>query len=122
VFRIDVTTGQATPIGDMGDFRPTGDLVSVVNFGTAQTALGLFSGAPDRLIRLASPDFAGTEVGPSTGFGRVWGLAYWKSRIIGFTYFGEIIVIDEVSGKGTVVQSGGPNWFGAAVTTVAPIL
>jgi hypothetical protein len=121
VFRIDVTTGQATPIGDMGAFRSSGDLVSVTSVGTAQIATGAILGSPDRLVQLAPPGFSGTEVG-TTGFGQVWGLAYWKNRLFGFTYAGDIIVVDQSTGKGTVVQSGGPNWFGAAVTTSAPIL
>lgn len=121
VFRIDVTTGEATSIGDMGDFHPSGDLVSVTGFGTAQIAVGVLNGAADRLVQLRPPGFAGTAVG-SIGFRQVWGLAYWKNRLFGFTDAGEIIVIDQTTGKGDVVQSGGPEWFGAAVTTSAPIL
>jgi hypothetical protein len=121
VFRIEVTTGHATSIGDMGDFHSSGDLVSVSDFGTAQIATGVINGSFNRLVRLEPPGFAGTAVG-STGFIQLWGLAYWKNRLFGFTYAGEIIVLDQTTGKGEVVQSGGPQWFGAAVTTSAPVL
>lgn len=122
VFRITATTSELTVAGDMGDFRSRGDLVSVANFGTVQMAVGLPPNSPDRPVRLAPPGFAGTTIGPATGFSQVNGLAYWKNRIVGFTYAGEIIEIDPASGKGTVVQSTGLDWFGAAVTTVAPLL
>ena len=121
VFRIDVTTGRATSIGDMGDFQSSGDLVSVAHHGTWQSALGLVQGAGDRLVQLGSPGFMGTAVGP-TGFRQVLGLAYWKNRLFGFTFAGEIVVIDQTTGMGVVVQSGGPQWSGAAVTTSAPVL
>ena len=121
VFRIDPTTGQTTQIGDMGSsFSSSGDLVAVAGFGTVQTADNGLSA--DRLVRLAPQTFAATAIGSDTGFGEIWGLAYWKNKIFGFTNAGEFVLIDPTTGKGTLVQGNGPAWWGAGVTTTAPIL
>lgn len=121
VFRIDPATGTTTAIGDMGGFASSGDLVSVEQLGTLQTAdNGLFG--PDRLVRLAPTSFAATPIGNDIGFSSIWGLAFWKNRLFGFTNGGEFITIDLTTGVGTLVQSGGPEWWGAAVTTRAPVV
>jgi hypothetical protein len=121
VFRIDPMTGQATAIGNMGgSFASSGDLVAVTNFGTAQTADNGLSA--DRLVRLAPQTFAATAVGSDIGYGEIWGVAYWKDKIFGFTSGGEFVTIDPATGVGTLVQSNGPAWWGAAVTTSAPVI
>jgi hypothetical protein len=108
-------------IGDMGStFSSSGDLVAVAGFGTVQTVNG--SGA-DRLVTLAAQTFVATAIGTGdTGFSNIWGIAYWKNKIFGFTDQGEFILIDPTTGKGTLVQGNGPAWWGAAVTTLAPII
>ncbi len=121
VFRIDQVTGSKTQIGDMGStFSSSGDLVAIAGFGTVQTADNGLS--PDRLVTLAPQTFAATAIGSDTGFGEIWGLAYWKNKIFGFTNAGEFVLIDPTTGKGTLVQGNGPAWWGAGVTTVAPII
>jgi len=121
VFRIDPMTGQTTQIGDMGaSFSSSGDLVAIDGFGTVQTADNGLSA--DRLVRLAPQTFTATAIGTDTGFGEIWGLAYWKNKIFGFTNAGEFVLIDPTTGKGTLVQGNGPAWWGAGVTTTAPIL
>lgn len=121
VFRIDPTTGESTQIGDMGPgFTSSGDLVSVAGLGTLQTAdNGIGS---DRLVQLAGGTFAATPIGTEIGFGEIWGVAYWKDKVFGFTESGEFITIDPTTGVGTLVQGGGPAWYGAAVTTLAPVV
>ena len=120
VFRIDPTTGQTTMAGDMAGFSSSGDLVAVDGFGAVQTAdNGL---GPDRLVRLASQTFQATPIGSDIGFANIWGVAYWKSKIFGFTSAGEFVLIDPTTGVGTLIQANGPAWWGAAVTTVAPII
>ncbi|HEU0036995.1 MAG TPA: hypothetical protein VFQ53_40570 [Kofleriaceae bacterium] len=120
VFRIDPMTGAATQVGDMGSqFQSSGDLVAVEGFGTVQTTLG----APfDMLSKLAPITFHAMPAPQSTGFGQIWGVAYWKGKVFGFTQSGQFVTIDPQTGQGTVVQSNGPEWWGAAVTTIAPIL
>ena len=120
VFQIDRMTGHANAIGNMGAFVSSGDLVAVTNFGTAQTADNGF--AADRLVRLAPQTFAATPVGTDVGYSDIWGVAYWKGKIFGFTSGGEFVTIDPNTGVGTLVQSNGPAWWGAAVTTSAPVI
>lgn len=120
VSRIDPMTGQATQIGNMGNFSSSGDLVSVANLGTLQTADN--GVAADRLVRLAPSSFAGTPIGTNIGYSDIWGIAYWKDKIFGFTEAGQFITIDPMTGVGTLVQGNGPRWWGAAVTTLAPVI
>ena len=120
VFRIDPMTGATSPIGNMGGFSSSGDLVSVAGFGTLQTADNGFG--PDRLVRLAPNTFAATPIGTDIGFADIWGIAYWKDKVFGFTDGGQFITIDPKTGVGTLVQGNGPRWWGAAVTTAAPVI
>lgn len=120
VFRIDPMNGAATEVGDMGAYQSSGDLVAVEGFGTAQTVTGTSS---DLLARLAPQTFAATTVGSGTGFGQIWGIAYWKDKVYGFTNSGQFLLIDPATGNATMVnQLQGMNWWGAAVTTLAPVL
>jgi hypothetical protein len=122
VFRIDPMTGAATQIGDMGAYTSSGDLVAVDGFGTMQTISGGFFGGTDSLARLAQTSFAASPVG-STGYGQIWGVAFWKDKIYGFTNGGQFVLIDPVTGAGTMVsQTPGVAWWGAAVNTLAPVL
>jgi hypothetical protein len=120
VFRIDPMTGGSTQIGNMGGFSSSGDLVAVTNFGTVQTADNGFSN--DRLVRLAPQTFAATAVGTDIGYSDIWGVAFWKNKIFGFTNAGQFVTIDPTTGVGTLVQANGPAWYGAAVTTSAPVI
>ncbi len=119
VFRVDPNTGDSTQIGNMGSqFQSSGDLVAIEGFGTVQTTLG----APwDVLSKLEPVTFKATPAPQSTGYGQIWGVAYWKGKVFGFTQLGQFVVIDPATGVGTVIQSNGPEWWGAAVTTIAPI-
>ena len=121
IFRIDPQTGGATQIGNMGGgFSSSGDLVSVAGLGTFLTADN--GTGPDRLVRLAPQTFAATQLGTDIGFAEIWGVAYWRDRLFGFTNGGEFITINPTTGAGTLVQAGGPAWWGAAVTTLAPVI
>lgn len=120
VFRIDPMTGGSTQIGNMGGYSSSGDLVAVTNFGTVQTADNGFSA--DRLVRLAPQTFAASPIGSDIGFSEIWGIAFWKNKIFGFTSGGQFVTIDPTTGAGTLVQSNGPAWWGAAVTTSAPVI
>lgn len=120
VFRVDPMTGGTTQIGNMGNFSSSGDLVSIAGFGTLQTADNGI--AADRLVRLAPSTFAATAIGTDIGYGDIWGIAYWKDKVFGFTEAGQFITIDPMTGAGTLVQGNGPRWWGAAVTTLAPVI
>jgi hypothetical protein len=120
VFRVNPMTGASTQVGDMGGgFSSSGDLTSIAGFGTLQTV----PGSPhDKLVRLAPNTFTATVIGTDTGFDSIWGLGFWKGTVFGFTDTGQFIKIDTTTGAGQLVQGGGPAWWGAAVTTTAPII
>jgi hypothetical protein len=120
VFRVDPMTGQTTQIGNMGSFSSSGDLVSVAQLGTLQTADNGFGA--DRLVSLAPNSFTATAIGTDIGFSEIWGVAFWKDKIFGFTSGGQFITIDPATGVGTLVQGNGPAWWGASVTTLAPVV
>ena len=61
-------------------------------------------------------------IGGNTGFDRLWGVGYWGTRVFGFSERGDLTVIDRATGAGTLVAGGGETWWGAAVTTAAPIV
>jgi hypothetical protein len=120
VQRIDPMTGDVTTIGHMGGgYQSSGDLVAVDGFGTVQTTLG----APyDVLVKLAPVSFAATPAPSPTGYGQIWGIAFWKGKVFGFTQTGQFLLIDPGTGTATLVQSNGPAWWGAGVTTTAPVI
>ena len=120
VFRVDPMTGATSEVGDMGAYASSGDLVSIANFGTVQTVTG---GSSDVLAKLAPNTFAATPVGSGTGFGEIWGIAYWKNKVYGFTSNGDFVLIDPTTGVATLVShQNGLSWWGAAVTTLAPVI
>ncbi|HEY1547529.1 MAG TPA: hypothetical protein VGG28_06910 [Kofleriaceae bacterium] len=119
VFEIDPMTGSATQIGDMGNgFSSSGDLVAVDGFGIVQTVPG---DGGDTLATLATGTFAATAIG-NTGYGSIWGLAFWKNKVFGFTDDGAFITIDPTTGAATLVSENFEGWYGAAVTTTAPVI
>jgi hypothetical protein len=119
VYRIDPMTGQGSQVGTMGGYRSSGDIVSVNQFGTVQTTVG----APyDVLTSLAPNTFAGSAPMYSTGFDQIWGLAFWRGIVLGFTQTGQFLTMDPATGIATLVESNGPAWWGAAVTTAAPVV
>jgi len=119
VYEVNPTTGATNVIGSMGgSYTSSGDVVSVDMFGTVQTVPG---SSHDVLVRLGS-NFAATPIGTNTGFDKIYGIGFWKGKVFGFTYTGQIITIDPVTGVGTQVATTGMQWNGAAVTTVAPVI
>jgi hypothetical protein len=122
VFQVDPMTGQPTQIGDMGaGYTSSGDIVAVAGFGMVATVPTGTVG-PDRLVRLAPTTFAATPIGSSTGFDDLWGIGFWGGRVFGFSEGGELAIIDSSTGVGTRVATGGGAWWGAAVTTAAPVI
>lgn len=121
IFRIDPATGVPTQIGDMGpQFATSGDIVAVRGFGIVATSSG--GALTDALVRLAPNTFAATVIGSGTGFYRIWGVGFWRGKVFGFTDAGEFVTIDTTTGAGTLVEGSGPAWWGAAVTTRAPVI
>lgn len=120
VFRVDPMTGATMEIGNMGtSFTSSGDLVGVAGFGTVQTVPG---SSGDTLARLAKTSFAASAIGTGTGFSKIYGVAFFKGKVYGFTEDGHFVLVDPGTGAGTMVSNSGIAWWGAAVTTVAPVL
>jgi hypothetical protein len=120
VFRIDPMSGMAAEVGNMGAaFKSSGDLCGIAGFGTVQTVV---NGTNDQLARLAKNTFAASPIGGGTGFYKIWGVAYFKDKIYGFTEGGAFVLIDPNTGAGTMVSNTGIPWWGAAVTTIAPVI
>jgi hypothetical protein len=123
VFRIDPMTGAATQTGDMGSYSSSGDLVAVDGLGTLQTVPSGSLFGNDRLATLATSSFTAAPIGSGdTGFADIWGVAFWKNKVYGFTNAGDFVLIDVSTGVGTFVSSTPVEWYGAAVTTLAPVL
>jgi hypothetical protein len=123
MFRIDPATGAATRIGQLGmGLQSSGDLVSVANHGTLMTVKGMGPGANDRLARIDPATGAATVIG-ATGFTGVWGLGFWGNKVFGFTQTGQFILIDPLTGAGTLVKNFPtfPFW-GAGVTTAVTVI
>ena len=123
IFQIDPATGAATQIGDMGvGYVSSGDIVAVSGFGMVATVTSGGLGGSDRLVRLTPTSFAATPIGSNTGFDHLWGIGFWGTRVFGFSERGTLSVIDSVTGVGAQVANDGEAWWGAAVTTAAPII
>ena len=71
-------------------------------------------------------NWTATPIGTGTGFNNIFGLGYWAGTFYGFVddktaHMGRIIEIDPNTGKGTEILAGAQEWYGAGVTTAAPI-
>jgi hypothetical protein len=122
VSRVDPMTGAVSPIGMMGQgVGSSGDLVSVAKFGTLAT-VKTPTGQSDWLASLDPATGQATLIG-AIGFRDVLGIGFWKDRVFGFTQGGQFILIDPMTGVGTMAsQMPGISWWGAGVTTAAFVI
>jgi hypothetical protein len=130
-YRIDTTTGAATLLGTYPDgWLSSGDIVSVAGLGTFAT-LKRMDYAADIAARITfAPDGTSTVtvIGPTrsgtSNYTQLFGVAYWGRSLYGFTNRGELLEIDKETGAATVVSTstGAEQFWGAGVTTLAPIL
>ena len=136
--RIDTKTGVQTTIGTLNptatgaQYESSGDLISLIQ-DNKRTFL--------TVKLLADAGAAGTdllaEVDPKTGKLKkvigdtkqtnIFGLGYWAGKGYGFSDNGKIAQIDMATGAASVVKTltspdgGGIPWYGAGVTTEAPV-
>ena len=132
VFQIDPTTGIATELGAYGTsgsdlIRSSGDLFAVHGVGILATVtIGDVLTSPDYLARIDPLTWAATPLGSGTEWDRIFGIGYWRGKVFGFVDLqgsgGSIVELDPVAGTGTVVDTGAVRWYGAGVTTDAPIV
>jgi predicted small lipoprotein YifL len=135
VFRIDPTTGAAEQVGSYGThegmtIRSSGDIVSVRGFGTLATVtLGDTLTDPDYLAWVDPTTWTATPIGTAgAGYDRIFGLGFWQGQIYGFiddgagAGTGSLVTIDPTTGTSTHVDTRLFRWYGAGVTTDAPIV
>jgi len=130
VFKIDPTTGAATQLGSYGTsprgkVSSSGDIIGVRGLGIYAT-VNVGTEANDYLAKIDPATWKATILGSSTGFNNIFGLGYWAGKIYGFvdggTAAGKVIQIDQNTGIATMLKSGAERWYGAGVSTDAPIL
>jgi hypothetical protein len=131
VFQIDATTGEATKIGSygtvaLGKVRSSGDLFGVRGLGIYAT-VDVGTETTDYLAKIDPMTWKATPLGTGTGFSKIFGLGFWAGKFYGFVdegtgMGGKVIEIDPNTGKGTLLTQDTIRWFGAAVTTDAPII
>lgn len=125
VVRVDTATGAIRQIGLYGpDTGSSGDIVSVVDGGTFATIVDLdvgFGEEPVEYLARIDPDTGrATRIG-LTGVSRTWGVGYWRGIVFGFTEGGAVVTLDTTTGRATEVARNNVAWWGAAVTTIAPV-
>ena len=133
VFQIDASAGTATKIGSYGTVAngkvgSSGDLIGVRGLGIYATVdVGTAPNSNDYLAKIDPVTWTATPIGTGTGFNNIFGLGYWAGKFYGFvddktTHTGKIIAIDQNTGAGTEILSGAQEWYGAGVTTDAPVI
>ena len=121
VHRLDPETGASTLIGNFGSgYRSSGDMVSVAGFGTVATVKSDFS-ETDWLVNIDPTTGTATPIG-DTGQKNIWGLGFWGNQVYGFTSEHEFVLVDVRSGAASLVSTGEVAWWGAGVTTSAPVI
>jgi len=122
VYSVDPLTGSSTLIGNFGGgLLASGDVVSVKGFGTVATVVKGSQAPTDHLARIDEKTGKATLIG-DTGYSKIWGLGFWKNKLYGFTEKAEFVTIDVNTGAAQLVQQGGGAWWGAGVTTSAPVI
>jgi hypothetical protein len=123
---IDPSVGTVTNIGKYGfGYGSSGDLVAVGDgtmFGISATSkTGADISSNNLLVTIDTGSGAATPVG-STGFGNVFGIAYYGSRVLAFTYTGQIIEINPVTGAGKLLATHSSHpYFGGTTSPLIPI-
>lgn len=124
IYRIDPESGEQTLLGHYADgYVSSGDLVAIRGegvFSTVKRPENLDD--PDLLVRL-TPETGAVEVVGDTNIPRIFGLGYWRHVLYGFTRDGIIVQIDIDTGEATPILEDTmvESFFGAGVTTIAPI-
>ncbi|TPV92731.1 MAG: DUF4394 domain-containing protein [Myxococcales bacterium FL481] len=121
IHRLDAESGEIAAFGEFGSgITPSGDFVFVKDAGAYATVNNPDS-LTDWLARVDVETGEATLIG-DTGLVSVWGLAYWGGQLYGFTSGGEIALIDPDTGETSVETTTTHDFWGAGVTTSAPVL
>ncbi len=120
VKKISPQSGAVSAVGNFGNgLSSSGDMVAVADgtmYGVSTTSSGGGDASTNNiLMRVDTATGTATVVGP-IGFGDVWGLAYVKAQVIGFTTSGQILKIDPQTGKGTLLATRAVAFWGAGMS------
>ena len=132
VYEIDPGTGAATLLGSYGStaqdlIRSSGDIVAVRGLGIyATVTIGDTLTDPDYLASIDPATWQATPLDVGLGHDKVFGVGFWRDTIYGFVDggagAGSIIAISPSDGSASVVDQGAIRWYGAGVTTDAPVV
>lgn len=104
LYSVDLTTGRATEVGDMGGgFISSGDCV-VNKSDSIYMSSSPNGGSGDGLILIDGRTGVGTEIG-RTGFSNIYGLTAAWGYMFGFTSLGQVVSIDVATGRGTLLHT-----------------
>jgi hypothetical protein len=121
LYRLDETTGDATLVGGYGGgLTSGGDLVFIYGEGLLATVTSA-GWTTDRLARIDLATGAATVIG-DTGHAQLFGIGYWGGEVFGFSQAGAFVTIDVDTGAATVASTSAVAWWGAGVTTTAPVV
>ncbi len=56
------------------------------------------------------------------GYGGMYGIAAWSDQVYGFSKSGAVVAIDNGDGSACLVMQRKTPWYGAGVTTTAPVI
>jgi hypothetical protein len=130
VYQIDPATGNATKIGSygtagQGKVISSGDLIGIRGLGIYAT-VNVGTETTDYLAKIDPTTWKATPLGTGTGYSNIFGLGYWAGTFYGFidagAGAGKMITIDQNTGAAQLINAGTQRWYGAGVTTDAPIL
>ena len=117
LLQVNPTTGAADVIGDLAGGTSSGDLVPTDDSTGLLGTINVSGSQSDWLMR-HDLETGTSELVGETGFQQVWGLAFFRSQLIGLTNDGELILIDPNTGAGALVdQTRALSAGGAAVDT-----
>lgn len=136
--RIDTATGEMTDVGNLNPqnaavkYRSSGDLVSLIQDGNKTyltvKQVGFEGGTPtDTLVEVDPATGTIKRVVGDTKQRDLFGFGYWAGKGYGFTFTGQILEVSTATAATTeitVLKTGDRGfvpWFGAGVTTQAPI-
>ena len=128
------TLGEATQIGDYGMNGPnqivsSGDMVSVRGLGTFATVnISNNVDDADYLAQIDTTTWEATPLTSATCCDQIFGLGFWGGTFFGFVdngttpASGQFVTIDPETGVSTPATNQSFAWWGAGVTTKAPIV
>jgi hypothetical protein len=132
--RIDTVTGVMTKIGDINatdagvQYVSSGDVISLLQDGNrAYATVKILNGTgTDRLAEVDPSNGNIKRIIGDTKESDLFGFGYWAGKGYGFSGSGRVVAINMTTGSSVLVKTltadgGAVPWYGAGVTTQAPI-